>query len=114
MSQTHVHIYTLNGARIASVQAGSPSLESYSMSGRTLQISTSMFSGGISFHDRDFAREGPLIAVGQDKDIVLYRLTPGFTSDEPWIIVELKRLRGPDGSVKTTAVKFMGSVRAES
>ncbi len=65
------------------------------------------FCGGISFHNREFSRDGPLLAVGLDNNVCLWRLTPGSGDQSPWFLQELKRWPGPDYHGHVTAVRFI-------
>jgi hypothetical protein len=103
----HIHVYTLNGALIATAETPAGPLANYSMFGP--QGSVTKFNGGISFFEQEFSRHGPLLAVGFGGDIGLWRLTPGILSEPAWSLREIKRLAGPGDAVgAVTAVKFIG------
>lgn len=104
---SHIHVFTLNGDLIASSPAPLAPLEGYSMTA-TLDANRPAFSGGISFFNKEFSKEGPLLAVGYENQVALWRVAPGTIGQPPWSLQELQRLPAPEHALRVSAVRFIG------
>jgi len=105
LCEQHLHVYTLNGSLIASARRPTFAPTDYKF-GEIVRDKT-VFGGGLSFHHKEFAKEGPLLALGLGNNVCLWRLKAGVSGEPPWRLVELKRLHGPEGCGKVSAVRFV-------
>ncbi len=104
----HLHIYTLNGAHIATARIPDAATANFTMGAATTSPpKRPRFCGGISFHQREFSKEGPLFAVGMDNNVCLWRLVPGQFNEPAWALHEMKRWPGPEQNGDVSAVKFI-------
>lgn len=103
MCDYHLHLYTLNGALIASTPSPTfrpeHSITDTHVRGR--------FHGSVTFYAQDFSRHGPLLALGFESNVSLWRLSPGIMGEPAWSLKEVRRLEGPDGYGPLTALSFI-------
>lgn len=105
LTDTHIHTYTLNGAHIASASVRTTSLGSFTFGGPAR--AAPRFCGGISFYQREFSKDGLLLAVGMGNNVSLWRLCPGTLGEPAWYLKEIKRLPGPEHMGSVTAISFI-------
>ncbi|GHJ86512.1 hypothetical protein NliqN6_2914 [Naganishia liquefaciens] len=105
LTDSHLHTYTLNGAHIASAAIPSTGPNTFTFGGPQQPKPT--FCGGVSFHQREFSKDGLLMAVGLGNNVSIWRLCPGTFGEAAWTLRELKRLPGPDHGLAVTAVAII-------
>jgi hypothetical protein len=109
LCERYLHVYTLNGAHIATAKIPDAPSPGFTM-GSALPAASAKhprFCGGISFHQREFSKDGPLFAVGMDNNVCLWRVVPGSINEPPWSLQEMKRWPGPEQNGDVSAVRFI-------
>jgi hypothetical protein len=99
-------MYTLNGAHIASAVVPAATLGTFAFGNQQAQT-TPKFCAGISFYQREFSKDGLLLAVGLGNSVSLWRLCPGTFGEHAWSLKEMKRFPGPEHMAAVTAVRFI-------
>lgn len=105
LTDSRIHTYTLNGAHIASACVPATTLGSFTFGGPAR--AAPKFCGGVSFYQREFSKDGLLLAVGLRNSVSLWRLCPGTFGEPAWFLKEIKRLPGPEHMASVTAITFM-------
>jgi hypothetical protein len=121
-SKRHLYLFSLNGHPIASTTPEGDIFSDFTFGLPETPAPVDenedeplAYSGGITFLKRDFLKFGPLLVVGVDNEVALYRCVPGQRRFEdevvkPWRLVEQGRLSrsGDHPHGDCCMVKFIG------